>query len=345
MKIDMKNIAIVTILLLATACSSPVEDFIKNDFTRTVRENALEKEIETEVERIVTQMELMALEANKEAKEGEELMAKAQKMKKEIESRLDSYSRTGNYRYIINIAYDEEECNALYAKAQRLKKKAKPYTDHALRQIEAFAYSLANVDSKAIMNSANLVKDDSVTLEYIFNKVVGVPSAFVNPEAEELESIAVAVLTNYFIDNPTPVVIFSEYQKKNGYWSIKLSNEKHYLLRATKCNDGEYDYEYKEVEDSFVKNSGENDKNESSDCDEFLDEYEKFVDGYVKQYKKLYKKSMSGDISVLDDLEELAEEAAEFEEVFEDFDGEMSEKQMERYLKITKKMSDAMMDM
>lgn len=341
----MRNIAIIALLLLATACSSPVEEYIKNDFSRIVREEGLDEELEAEIERIIAQMKEMAVEANPDSKESEKLMAEYQRIKRDVESRMSSYERTGNYNYIIGIAGDAEKGDALYAKAQRLKKKAKPYTDHALRQIEAFAYSLANVDSKAIMNSANLVKDDSVTLEYIFNKVVGVPSAFVNPEAEELESIAVAVLTNYFIDNPTSVVIFSEYQKKNGYWSIKLSNEKHYLLRATKCNDGEYDYEYKEVEDSFVKNSGENDKNESSDCDEFLDEYEKFVDGYVKQYKKLYKKSMSGDISVLDDLEELAEEAAEFEEVFEDFDGEMSQKQVERYLKITKEMSDAMMDM
>lgn len=351
----MKNIAIIALLLLATACSSPVEEYIKNDFSRIVREEGLDEEVEAEIERIIAQMKEMAVEANPDAKESEKLMAEYQRIKRDVESRMSSYERTGNYNYIIGIAGDAEKGDALYAKAQRLKKKVKPYINHVDKQVDAFTEALSCVEHETMMNSTNLVKNDSVTMEYIFNNVIGVPESFANPGEEELENIAVAVLTNYFIDNPTPVVKISKYQKDDENWYIKLSNDRHYLLNAIKCDNGEYDFEYKEVDDSFDKNSNKKSstaqssnkkgKKNSGSCDEFLDDYEDFVDDYVKQYKKLYKKSMSGDLSVLEELQELAEEAAEFAEEYEDFDGEMSQKQVERYLKITKKMSDAMMDM
>lgn len=345
----MKNTYLLAILLFAVSCTSPVENYIKNDFSRVVREDNLEYEVDTEIERIAAQMNEMAVEANPDAKESERLMAEAQRLKRDIESRLESFKRTGSYSYIVAICDDEDNANAMYSKSQRLKNKAKPYIVHVEKQLQAFTEALNDVECEELMNSVNLVKNDSVTPEYIFNNVVGVPGNFANPTEDELDNIALAALTNYFIDNPTPVIKISKYQKEYKNWYIQLSNDKHYLLNAMKCDNGDYEYEYKEVEDSFSKNSkadssGKKSQSGSDDCDDFLDEYEEFVDEYVKEYKKLYKKSMSGDISVLDDLQDLADEAAEFAEEFEDFDGEMSEKQMARYLKITEKMTKAMLE-
>lgn len=346
----MKRISIIALLFMAVSCSSPVEKYIKNDFARVVREDALDEEVQDEIDRLISLFEDLADKANPDAKQAKELKAKADKMEREIYSRMDSYNRTGSYSYIINIVNDADECDAMQARANSLAKKAKPYNNHKDKQIKSVVQYLNNVDAKTLMNSSNLVKNDSVTVELLFDKVFGTPAKMANPSEQDLEDLTVAYMTNYFLDNPTPTVLAYKFQKKEDRWYITLSDETQYFLSAIKYGKGEYSYQYVETDDPFSNSSSPsttssartNTKVSSGDVDKFLDKYEKFATTFVKEYKKLYAKSMSGDISVLEEIEELMDQADEFEEECEDFDGNMTPKQLERYTQITLKITNVL---
>jgi hypothetical protein len=332
-----------------TACSSPVEKYIVNDFARVVREDGLDEELKVEANRLSSALNDLAAEANPEAKEAKELAAKAKKWEQEIMTRLNNYKRTGDYSYIINIYNDGEQCEAMAAKANRLANKARPYEKHKEKQIKAFVDALDEVDGVSLMNSADLEKDDSVTVQYVFNHVVGTPAKMVTASEETLDSLATVVLTNYFIENPTPTVKAHKYQKDKKCWYITLSDDTHYYLNAIKCDNGEYDYEYEEAENSLSLSSVSSGKSKGKggNIDKFLDDYEKFANSYAKNYKKLYKKSAEGDMTVLIELQKLSTQAAEFAEHYKALDGELNAKQIERYneitLKLTAAMSEAMM--
>lgn len=340
----------ICIALFVMSCSSPVEEYIKNDFARVVREDALTEEVQSEINRVVSLLENMADEANPDAKQSKELEAKAKKLEREIETRMNNYNRTGSYSYIINIYNDAERCDEMYAKANRMAKKAKPYTNHKDKQVANLIQALSDVDAKALMNSQDLVKDDSLTVEGVFNKAIGVPANMITLTEEELEEIATAYLTNYFIDNPTQTVLAYKHQKDNDRWYITLSDDTQYFLSAIKSGKGEYVYQYVKTDDPFstsaTTSSDVKTKNDvkSGDIDKFLDKYEKFAATYAKQYKKLYEKSLAGDLTVMGDLGKLAEQAEEFVEEWEDFDGNMTSKQLERYTQITLKLSSALME-
>lgn len=345
----MKRISIIALLFFAVSCSSPVEKYIKNDFARVVREDALDDEVQDEIDRMVALFEDLADKANPDAKQAKELKAKADKMEREIYSRMDSYKRTGSYSYIINIVNDADECEAMQARANSLAKKAKPYTNHKDKQIKSVVQGLSNVDAKALMNSADLIKNDSVTVEFIFDKVFGTPAKMANPSDTEIEELALAYMTNYFIENPTQTVLAYKYQKKEDRWYIQLSNETQYFLSAIKYGKGQYSYQYVQTDDPFSATTSTNTsstmtqtKVKPGDVDKFLDKYEKFATTFVKEYKKMYQKSTSGDLSVLEDIEDLMEQAEEFEEECERFDGNMTAKQLERYTQITLKMTNVL---
>lgn len=340
----------ICVSLLVMSCSSPVEEYIKNDFARVVREDALAEEMQSEINRVVGLLENMADEANPDAKKSKELAAKANKLEREIKSRMDSYNRTGNWSYIVNIMGDAEKCDEMSATAKRLAKKAKPYTNHKDVQIKNLAQALSDVDAETLMNSQDLVKDDSVTVEHIFKTAIGVPANMISLSGEELENLAVAYLTNYFIDNPTPNVLAYKFQKDNDRWYITLSDETHYFLSAIKYGKGEYSYQYVQTNDPFSSNPTSTSsaktqtKVKSGDVDKFLDKYEKFAATYAKEYKKLYEKSISGDISALSGVQKLMEEAEDFAEECEAFEGKMTDKQLERYTQITFKLSNAILE-
>ena len=247
----MKRIPIILLLFTLVACSSPVEKYIENDFARVVRENALDEEVQNEINRVVNELENMADVANPEAKEAKELAAKANKLNQEITSRLSSYKRTGSYSYIINIGHDVENFEAMSAKARKLEKKAKPYTDHKNKQIKSLVDAFHNVDTKALMNSQDLVKNESVTVENIFNQAFGDPANMVSLSEEELSNLASAYMTNYFVDNPTKSVLAYKFQKNSDRLYIKLSDETQYFLSAIECGNGEYSYQYIQTNDPF----------------------------------------------------------------------------------------------
>ena len=78
-------------------------------------------------------------------------------------------------------------------------------------------------------------------------------------------------------------------------------------------------------------------KTSSAKWDEILDDYEKVVNKYVK----VYNKAMDGDISALSSYMDLLENAEDLAEKLEDAEDEMSVSQMERYAKITAKLTEA----
>ena len=78
----------------------------------------------------------------------------------------------------------------------------------------------------------------------------------------------------------------------------------------------------------------------SKDWDAFLDEYERYVDKYIA----LYKKMTSGDMSVMAEYADLFEKAEKLSNQLEASQSEMTSAQMKRYLSITQKMSNAIMN-
>lgn len=77
----------------------------------------------------------------------------------------------------------------------------------------------------------------------------------------------------------------------------------------------------------------------SNDWDEYLDRYEDFVDGYIK----VSKKAMNGDVNAALELSELAIELGEYAEELEDAADEMTVSQAARLVKISDKISKAML--
>ena len=85
---------------------------------------------------------------------------------------------------------------------------------------------------------------------------------------------------------------------------------------------------------SNTKSSG------SSDWDTVLAEYEKYIDKYIA----LYRKAKNGDISAMSAYAEMLETAESYAEKLSNAEGELSVSQMSRYLKLTEKLSSAIME-
>lgn len=74
--------------------------------------------------------------------------------------------------------------------------------------------------------------------------------------------------------------------------------------------------------------------------DKLLNEYEKYVDQYIKTYKK----AMKGDMLAMSEYVKLAEKAQKLADKLDKAKGEMTDAQMKRYLKITNKMTEALLE-
>ncbi|MDE6198614.1 MAG: hypothetical protein K2G06_02055, partial [Muribaculaceae bacterium] len=79
----------------------------------------------------------------------------------------------------------------------------------------------------------------------------------------------------------------------------------------------------------------------SSDVDDMLNEYEKFADNYISMVKKVAK----GDMSVMAKMNDYMESAESLSRKIDNCSGSMSSSQMQRYMKITGKMTEAAADM
>ena len=86
-------------------------------------------------------------------------------------------------------------------------------------------------------------------------------------------------------------------------------------------------------------NSSSSSKKSSKNWNKVLDEYEKFVDQYIKTYKK----AMNGDMSAMGEYARLLEKAEDLEDDLADAEDELTTAQMNRYMKITEKLSNALL--
>ena len=80
-------------------------------------------------------------------------------------------------------------------------------------------------------------------------------------------------------------------------------------------------------------------KSSSKNWNKVLDEYEKFVDQYIKTYKK----AMNGDLSAMGEYARLLEKAEALEDDLANAEDELTTAQMNRYMKITEKLSNAIL--
>lgn len=79
----------------------------------------------------------------------------------------------------------------------------------------------------------------------------------------------------------------------------------------------------------------------SSDWDKLLDEYEKYVDLYISTYKK----AMNGDLSAMTEYVKLMKSAQKLSDKLDKAKDDMSSEQLQRYMKILKKMTNAIESM
>ena len=79
----------------------------------------------------------------------------------------------------------------------------------------------------------------------------------------------------------------------------------------------------------------------SRDWDKVLDDFESYVDHYIS----LLKKATNGDLSALTEYAVVLEKAEKLEKDLNAAQNEMTNAQMKRYVRITKKMTDAAFDM
>ena len=243
--ISLKNFlcVAVAVLLFAVSCKSQVESYILDEFPIVVRIDNLENEIAAEIKQVKKSLNQFTSESDPNIAESQRLTAQYNKEKRSLEQRLANYQRTGNYAYIINIYPEAERAEAKLVRANQLRAKSMPYLNHSKKQIKAFTAALKAVDCKALLVS-DLAKDEAVTPEYIFKSLIGVPGALATPTQEEINNLAVAALTSYFVDNPTPSVKAHTQMEDKETWRVILSNDAEYSLRAIKCDNGEYDYKY-----------------------------------------------------------------------------------------------------
>ena len=117
------------------------------------------------------------------------------------------------------------------------------------------------------------------------------------------------------------------------------------------------DYSYEEYDQEIVEtpteqsstkaNDSDAPKTESkpskavSNYDEMLDSYEKFVDSYIAIMKKVAK----NDMSAMEEYPKLMEKAEKLGDELDKDQGDMSNTQLARYMKIQAKFTKAMTDM
>lgn len=95
---------------------------------------------------------------------------------------------------------------------------------------------------------------------------------------------------------------------------------------------------YSDVDDIASSTS---DDSYSSDVDDMLNEYEKFVDNYISLVKNVAK----GDMSAMTKMNDYMESAESLSRKIDNCSGSMNSSQMQRYMKITGKMTEAAADM
>ena len=247
----MKQLFFALLLVCAVACSSPVEKYIENDFAHVVRHDNLDNEIKNEIKRITDSLTNLSNSLYPEIKEYSTLKAQADRMEKDLRNRVANFNRTRNYKYIVNIGPDNDRYMAVRAKANKASSKAKPYTNHQYKQLKALKAALSKVDAKTLLDTPELTKNATMTMEYILVNLVGAPNNLAKPTDEDIKIFAEELIKTHLVDNPTPAIKAYNFQKDKGIWYVSLTDGTQYFLSAIKCENGSYEYQYKVTDNPF----------------------------------------------------------------------------------------------
>lgn len=90
-----------------------------------------------------------------------------------------------------------------------------------------------------------------------------------------------------------------------------------------------------------TEDESSSDETASADVEELLDSYESYVDEYIS----FMKKAVSGDMTAMAKYPELLQKARDFSEKCEAAKGDFTSAQLNRYMEITAKMTEAAKDM
>lgn len=115
-----------------------------------------------------------------------------------------------------------ENYDDVSARFNSINKKVKDWKNQAKDNLSKLGDAIANVDIDSLLFAQELVKNDSISFKYLFAHTVGEPEMIVDPSEEELNNMAVSVLTNYLIEHPTPTVKAYKYQENNKYLLVEL---------------------------------------------------------------------------------------------------------------------------
>lgn len=204
--------------------------------------------------------------------------------------------------------------------------------------------SLSSVDLSSLSISFTLLDENEMPIN---NKCTikgdGWQSQFSNVVKSGLqngkEKIVFSVVTEYSGNSPVNREEWAEIVKKAKYVSISASsasfaNEKSssYVDKVDEYRDDDSDEENDDESDTeYSSPSG------STDWDQLLDEYEKFVNSYVS----LISKANNGNASALTECMEMMEKVESLSEKLDDAEDDMSTAQMNRFLKIQTKFAGA----
>lgn len=247
----MKRLLYLLFLIVAVACSkSPVEEYINNDFAKVVRKDEFSDEFEKELDRMNDSL-CSLIDTFTTNVYSDEYNA-AQQQLGVYDNRLRKLNNPNSYDvYEVMRAWswwqdNWENYDDVSARFNSINKKVKDWKNQAKDNLSKLGDAIANVDIDSLLFAQELVKNDSISFKYLFAHTVGEPEMIVEPSEEELNNMAVSVLTNYLIEHPTPTVKAYKYQENNK-WYILLSNDRQFFLWATECEDGEFAYQYSET--------------------------------------------------------------------------------------------------
>ncbi len=131
--------------------------------------------------------------------------------------------------------------------------------------------------------------------------------------------------------------------KVSSVWNEDKENNSSEDIEVGDSGDSDVSSSYSssssDGDDSDLTSSSSSSSSGSTDWDEVLDSYERYVDKYVA----LAKKAKNGDIDALNEYNECMQEAIELNEKLSSAKGELSVNQVARLNKITLKMSKVAM--
>ena len=123
-----------------------------------------------------------------------------------------------------------------------------------------------------------------------------------------------------------------------GLASFKVSST--YKYHAPKKSKPIAKEEEELLADEEERDNEDKDSGSNSDWDKILDDYEKIVNDYLKVYKKV----AAGDMSFMPSYMKLLADLQEFAKDLDGAKDDMTPSQMQRYVKITAKYSEAVLE-